>query len=116
MPRFALLLALTLLVSGCAGSLPLDAFHEGRYPAAAQELRELEREARGFPADQRARYALYRGLTHLALGDAQSADRWLSLAKQSADRHPDWFDARERGALLSAWRSMGRMRGESGSP
>jgi len=112
MLRFPGILALCWMVSGCAGSLPLDAFHDGRYPAAAAELRELEAEARSYAPAERARYALYRGLTHLALGDATAADRWLTSAKQSVDRHPDWFDASERGALLSAWRSMGRMAGE----
>jgi len=113
MPRFPSLLVLLVLVCGCAGSLPLDAFHEGRYPAAALELRRIESEAQHYAPADRARYALYRGLTHLALGDARSADHWLTMAKQSCDRHPDWFDARERGALLAAWRSMGRMPGET---
>ena len=111
--RFGSLLALSLLVSGCAGSLPLDAFREGRYPRAAAELREIESEAERYAPAERARYALYRGLTHLALGDATAADRWLTLAKLACDRHPDWFEARERGALLAAWRSMGRMPGEN---
>ncbi len=110
--RFWSLLPLWLLLSGCAGSLPLDAFHEGRYPAAAAQLRELEDEAAHYEPAERARYALYRGLTHLALGDAASADRWLSAAKHGSDQHPDGFSARERGALLAAWRSMGRMPGE----
>jgi len=110
--RFLGVIALSVALSGCAGSLPLDAFYDGRYPAAATELRELEREAQSYDPPERARYALYRGLTHLALGDATAADRWLTAAKRSVDRHPDWFDARERGALLSAWRSMGRMAGE----
>ena len=112
MNRFLGLLALSLVASGCAGSLPLDAFHEGRYPAAAAALRDLETEARSFSPADRARYALYRGLTHLALGDAGAADRWLTAAKRSADDHPGWFDDREHGALLSAWRAMGRMPGE----
>jgi hypothetical protein len=110
--RFSSLLAVPLLVSGCAGSLPLDAFHDGRYPAAATELREIEDEAAHYEPAERARYALYRGLTHLALGDAAAADRWLTLAKRGCDDHPSWFSARERGALLAAWRSMGRMPGE----
>jgi hypothetical protein len=92
--------------------LPLGAFHDGRYPAAAAELRELEPQVRYFPPDERARYALYRGLTHLALGDARSADHWLTMAKRAVDSHPAWFEPREQGALLSAWRTMGRMPGE----
>ncbi len=92
--------------------MPLEAFREGRYPAAAAELGAVEAASASYPAAERARYALYRGLTHLALGDARQADHWLTLAKRDADRHPAWFDEAERGALLSAWRSMGRMPGE----
>ncbi|HEV8245160.1 MAG TPA: hypothetical protein VGP93_05305 [Polyangiaceae bacterium] len=101
-----------LLLPACGGGLPLDAFREGRYPAAAEELRELEGDARKYPAEEQARYALYRGLTHLALGDARQADHWLVLAKRAADRHPTWFDRAEMGSLISAWRSLGRMPGE----
>jgi hypothetical protein len=58
------------------------------------------------------RYALYRGLTHLALGDAAQAERWLSLAKRRSDRDLALLSAAERGRLLAAWRTMGRMPGE----
>jgi hypothetical protein len=72
----------------------------------------VEHEVSSQPAEEQARYALYRGLTHLALGDAQQADRYLRRAKRALDAHPDWFAVEERGALLSAWRSVGRMPGE----
>jgi hypothetical protein len=103
---------ISLALPGCGSSLPLDAFHEGRYPAAADELRALEREVPELPPNERARYSLYRGLTHLALGDARQADRHLTLAKRALDAHPGWFASEERGALLAAWRSIGRMPGE----
>jgi hypothetical protein len=90
----------------------VTAFEEGRHPDAVAAFRGLEAESREWPTDERARYALYRGLTHLACGDVRAADRWLSDAKYSWERDPGVFDAEERGRMLSAWRSMGRMPGE----
>ncbi len=74
----------------------------------------MEPRTRSFDAHEFARYALHRGLTHLALGDARAAARWLGYAKVSADRDPEIFDDEDRGALLAAWRSMGHMPGEPG--
>jgi hypothetical protein len=105
-------LAVCALACGCTGRLPLGAFHEGRYPAAAADLRRIEPELADYAPDERARYALYRGLTHLALGDAVAADRWLTRARRGAQHNPEWFDTREHGQLASAWRSMGRMPGQ----
>jgi hypothetical protein len=98
----------------CSNSLgpPLSAFHDGRLPEAAAEFRLLEPEVAGFPRPTCARYALYRGLTHLGLGDARQADQWLTLAKRLERDHPEDFDATERGALYAAWRSLGRMPGD----
>jgi hypothetical protein len=103
-----------LLVSGCADTLgsPLRAFHDGRLPEAAAEFRRIEPEVASYSPTERARYALYRGLAHLGLGDAREADRWLSLAKRLERATPESFDAAERGELYAAWRSLGRMPGE----
>ncbi len=110
---FGILIPLALPgLPACGSALPLDAYHEGRYPAAADELRALEHDVPSLSPDERARYALYRGLTHLALGDARRADRHLTEAKRALDAHPNWFAVEERGALLAAWRSLGRMPGE----
>jgi hypothetical protein len=87
-------------------------YGDGRYPSAAAQFRAAEPQARQLSPRDFAGYALYRGLTHLALGDARAAARWVGYAKQSADRDPHVFDDRDRGALLSAWRSMGYMPGE----
>jgi hypothetical protein len=88
------------------------AFHEGRLPAAAVELRAAEPDARSAGGDAFARYALERGLAELGLGNSRAADRYLTLAKRAHDADPTLFDDREHGALLSAWRSLGRMPGE----
>lgn len=106
-------LLIPLALPGCGGSLPLDAYREGRYPAAADELRAFEPDVPSLSPQEQARYALYRGLAHLALGDARQADRYLTSAKRALDTHPEWFPHQERGALLSAWRSLGRMPGET---
>jgi hypothetical protein len=109
---------LTLLVSlwvlGCEGNLGpgIKAFEQAKYPEA---LRELEHGAEQFPGrDPReaARYALYRGLTHLALGNAPLAEHWLARVRTMTARDSALLDADERGRLHAAWRSMGHMPGD----
>jgi hypothetical protein len=111
-----LLLAALLGLVGCHSALDdaMDSYTDARYPSAAAQFRALEPAARGLTANDFADYALYRGLTHLALGDARAAARWLGYAKQRADRDPQLFSDQDRGALLAAWRSMGHMPGEPG--
>jgi hypothetical protein len=113
----SLLLALGLLsvvAPACAGPLgpPLEAFHDGRLPEATAGFRRLEPQLSVLSTTDRARYALYRGLAHLGLGDARAADRWLSLAVRLERGDPHCFDASERGELYAAWRSLGRLPGE----
>jgi hypothetical protein len=110
------LFLILVLASGCGGSLTpaLDAFEEGRLPAAAIELRALEPRFATLDASSRARYALYRGLVELGLGNAAVADHWLFVAYQADRADPRCFDDRDHGALLSAWRATGRLPGEPG--
>lgn len=105
---------LLLLLSGCHSTLSdaVESYSDAQYPTAAAQFRAAEPVARKLGPRDFASYALYRGLTHLALGDARAATLWLGYAKQSADRDPYLFNDRDRGALLSAWRSMGHMPGE----
>jgi len=113
--RWFLRLALLLLsTAGCHSTLAdaMDSYSDARYPTAAAQFRAAEPEARRLGPRDFASYALYRGLTHLALGDARAAARWVGYAKQSADRDPHVFNDEDRGALLAAWRSMGYMPGE----
>jgi hypothetical protein len=105
-----LLIAAALLPAACAPGK--TAFREGRLPAAAAELRAAEGRARAAGGDAFARYALSRGLVELGLGNARAADRYLTFAKRADAADPMLFDDREHGALLSAWRSLGRMPGE----
>jgi hypothetical protein len=103
---------LVVLVAVSACSPGAAAFREGRLPAAARELRAEEPRARAAGGVTWTRYALERGLVELGLGNARAADLWLTAAKRADDDHPGVLDDRERGALLSAWRSLGRMPGE----
>lgn len=112
--RMLAILALGVGASGCHSALDeaMDSYTDARYPTAAAQFRAAEPSARRLEPREFAHYALYRGLTHLALGDARAAERWLGYAKQCADRDPLVFSDLDRGALISAWRSMGYLPGE----
>lgn len=107
------LLLLPILLLGCSSSLAaaVDQFETGRPAEADRAFRRLEEGIPCSPA-ARARYALYRGLNHLTLGDGAQADRWLSAAKLATDDDPSLLSDAEQGRLLSAWRTLGRMPGE----
>lgn len=96
--------------SACAGATAsaIDAYEQGRYPEALAALRQIER-ARGAAVANDARYALYRGLTELALGNAPRAHLWLSAAKEELARTPGALDRFDRGRLDAAWRTLGKM-------
>ena len=112
--RQALLCALLGLASSTACAGPLDAakqaFDEGRYPQAMAALRHLEPSPPW--SDQARRHALYRGLTHLALGDVHAASRWLTLVKRQWDMNHESLDQDDADRLLTAWRTLGHMPGQ----
>jgi hypothetical protein len=111
--RHALALGLLLVLPACGSYRDaMNAFDEGRYPDAVGDFRRAELNFVGWSAHERARYALYRGLCHLAVGDARETDRWLGYAKAAMDRDPALFSYAEQGRLLAAWRAIGRMPGE----
>lgn len=99
---------------GCASSLghAVSELESGRPAEADRRFRALEPEFEDFDPADRIRYALYRGLTHLTLGDVHEAERWLDAAKRVADRDASALTDAERGRLLAAWRTMGHMPGE----
>jgi hypothetical protein len=101
------------VLAGASGCAPgAAAFGEGRLPAAARELRAVEPRASAAGGSTFARYAFERGLVELGLGNARAAHRYLTAAKRASDADPELFADGERGALLAAWRSLGRMPGE----
>jgi hypothetical protein len=102
----------TLWLAGCGSALTeaRQSFDDARYPEAVAGYRAID--SRQLGRAGLFQYALYRGLAHLALGDAAPAERWLLIAKRLAEHSPQVATADERGRLLSAWRSMGHMPGE----
>jgi len=84
----------------------LNAFDEARYPDAIDEFRRAEPALRDASAGELTRYALYRGLTHLSLGDARAAEYWLGFAKRKTERDPTLLSAEDRSRLACAWRSQ----------
>jgi hypothetical protein len=82
-------LALVILLLACGHPLARaeSQFAEGRYPDAKQALLSLEAESRTWTDAKRAEYALYRGLTHAALGDREQAGVWLREARAIEDTH-----------------------------
>jgi hypothetical protein len=85
------LFALALTLPACGGLLAQaeSEFDQGQYPQAKQTLVRLEGAARGWGDEQRAAYALYRGLTYGALGDRARASVWLGAARAIAQRRPE---------------------------
>ena len=90
-----------LLVAAC-GSVLADAksdFKRGRYGEAREALVRVEPESRTWDERRRAEYALYRGLTHGALGDRQAAGVWLKEAKVLEDAQPGTLSEDDRARL-----------------
>ena len=79
------------MATACGGALGRaeGQFADGRYPEAKQTLLSLESESGGWSDARRAEYALYRGLTHAALGDREQAGVWLREARAIEDTHPN---------------------------
>jgi hypothetical protein len=81
---------LALALDACGGPLcEAEAlFRKGQYPATHQALVGLDAERRTWSDADRAEYALYLGLTLLALGDSGRARAWLGEAKAVEDARP----------------------------
>jgi hypothetical protein len=93
-----------VVLSACAGSLGRAEaqFADGRYPEANHALMSLEAETVTWPDAKRAEYALYRGLTHAALGDREQAGVWLREARAIEDTHPTSLSYENRQRLKLA--------------
>jgi hypothetical protein len=106
-----------LLLSGCAThfSRGTHAYDDGVYPEAVDELTAAEPDLPGMSQEDRTRYALYRGLAHLALGDMEQAERWLAESKALWDSDRHLLDDDDRGRLLSAWQTIGHAPGAWGA-
>ena len=100
-----LALAAAVVATGCAPSLApaVRAYEHGRYPEALDELRALERTAHGWDRADAVRYALYRGLAHLALGHRKATLHWLDAVKRARDLEPGVLSSDDACRLASAW-------------
>jgi tetratricopeptide (TPR) repeat protein len=103
--RVLALSPLLFALAGCAGPFEQGVGHydRGRYPEASQALQRAEGDRARLGPRERARYALYRGLTYFALGDRAEALRWLGDAKRAFDADPRIFSDDDGGRLASAW-------------
>jgi hypothetical protein len=108
-PRHALLLllavALALTSGGCSSAYGsgVREYDQARYPEALEDLRRAEGELARSTPERLARYALYRGLTHLALGDRSATLVWLAAAKRALDGCPTLLSVDDAGRLATAW-------------
>jgi hypothetical protein len=105
--RLAGLLVVIAAVS-CGGALAdgKSAFKKGRYAEARQTFETVERESRTWDDRKRAEYALYRGLTHGALGDRAAGLLWLREAKAIEDARPGTLTADDRTRLVLGLESV----------
>ena len=108
------LLLISCLLAGCASPLTeaRSCFDEARYPDAVTQYARLSREVPELSTEELFEYSLYRGLSHLALGDSAPAERWLTVAKRLMDATPSSVPLVERNRLLAARRAMGHAPGD----
>ena len=95
-------------LAGCAASRVnrgADFYMQGRYIDADQLFEQTEPGLAHWNVDERARYALYRGATYLALGDFSGAQRWLGYGSRLGG--PAVFSDEERGLLRDSLRTLG---------
>jgi hypothetical protein len=67
-----------------------------------EELRAVESDACRWDPSDAARYALYRGLTHLALGDIAATRNWFDRVRRALDGDPTLLTGDDAGRLASA--------------
>jgi tetratricopeptide (TPR) repeat protein len=91
------------------------AYDDGSYPEALDALTAAHADQAHEEGPERARYALYYGLTHLALGRGAEAQRWLAEAKWLWDSDRSVLGVEDTGRLMSAWEALGHARGEWGA-
>lgn len=109
MKRTLCMAALVLLVAACSSGLrgAKSDFKSGEYGRARERLEALEGDAKSWNDGAKAEYALYRGLTHHALGDRPRAAQWLGEAKRIEDLHPNTLSPDDRTRLSLALEALG---------
>jgi hypothetical protein len=99
-----LVAALVFGAAACAPSLggAVRSYEHGRYPEAMDELRAVETDACESDASGAARYALYRGLVHLALGDLAATRSWFGPIERAVAAAPALLSPEDAARLASA--------------
>jgi hypothetical protein len=106
-PSLAVAIAAVSLLA-CGGPLAeakID-YRKGLYAQARDELLHAEVDSHTWEDGRRAEYALYRGLTHAALGERAAASLWLHEAKAIESAHPGSLAADERSRLTITLESI----------
>jgi tetratricopeptide (TPR) repeat protein len=85
----------------------LQHYENGRFGEALTEFERAEATLPCLSRSDEARYTLYRGLTELALGNANAARAWLLRTQRALEREPPVLEGPERARLASAWQSLG---------
>jgi predicted alpha-1,6-mannanase (GH76 family) len=88
LPRIAAVL-LALVTPACANyseqlARAEEHYQNARYEAALTNLEDLEIHRAGLSRNERVRYDLVRGMSHLQLDQRQDARHWLALAREEA--------------------------------
>jgi tetratricopeptide (TPR) repeat protein len=87
-------------------------YEDGRYIEAAAVLEQAEADLEKSPTNERAKYAAYRGLTLLVLGDLRNAHRWMAYAYQLDRLTPGALDGSVKQELDLGWAELGERMAE----
>jgi hypothetical protein len=83
-----------------------DFYRQGHYIDADQLFEHSEPDLIGLAPAERARYALYRGATYLALGDHTQARRWLGYGAELASTPAARLSSAEQQLLVTSLRTV----------
>jgi hypothetical protein len=87
-----------------------DFYTQGRYIDADQLFEQTEPALLQLEVEERARYALYRGATYLALGDSAGAQRWFGYGSRLGGAALSALSVQEQQLLRESLRSLGGAR------
>lgn len=78
-------------------------YTEGRYVEAAEVFERTEYRLASEGPREQAEYGLYRGLTLMALGDLDHAERWLAYSYDTERRSPGALVPERKALLDRGW-------------
>src|SRR5262245_25931540 len=123
MRRMLFMIALAaLLMFGCGGATRslqrgIESYDRTDYPSAMSQWSHITTSERSLSQRNRARYLVYRGLTHYRLGDHSSALSYLSRGKEALMRgNPGWVRADIAAEMDTALSELSGQPGEATQP